>query len=604
MAAAETKNNWTVMFLFAADNELAPLLVSQVKTIRNAGFHRSVDVLVHFDPNERGAPTRLMHVNRKNRKNHPERTSIGIGRDSFVHNMGEDTVRSDDIDGNRGPGSRAMKEALKGPERVTASDALKNFLNYCVENHRAENYMLFLFGHGLVVGNDAFLPDEHPRSAVTLVDLRKILEDFAAAVKNHGKFQLLALHSCAMSAVEVAYELRDTAQFMIGAEGSSYVGSMPYQNLLMKTFNALEDSDKGKDVAELVDKLYFHAMHNCTDFALAGFSLDLALCSLERDRYEPLTADITRLVARLKRALDSVRGREAILLAHWDAQSYWDENYTDLFDFCRRLKIRCESQLGTLDKCLSLLGALGEGGGAGEAAEERERLRRDAEVLRELAAACGKVTGRLKPKNEDELGDWGGPIILQSTSVGHKYQYSHGLSVYFPWSTPLADEPAPALPVALQSRRRATAPTAADALARYAEYAFSGKEFGDDSWLSFLKDYFVKTRRDSRKREDKEDRLARGVPLEEAEPQERAGTVAAIVADLSHAFHLAELSKPTGEASKPTGESGSTCSCPSIKNYETEIFAPDRRKPNEGVEVKAFFISDELLRRDAAPPDE
>ena len=232
-------NEWTLMFLFAGDNELAPLLISQVKAIKDAGFDKNVEVLVHFDPNERGVPTRLLRVNNRRKSASESPKFIGLDN-SFVRNMGEDIVTSKQI--TPGPGdffSSKMKESLDDPDGVTSLDALKNFLGYCRESHPAKNYMLFLFGHGMVVGGDAFLTDSNPGSAVTLGGMGDAIKDFTKKTK--GKLHLLGLHSCAISAVEVAYELKGTAQYMIGSEGLAWVGSWPYLNLLMKIFKALED---------------------------------------------------------------------------------------------------------------------------------------------------------------------------------------------------------------------------------------------------------------------------------------------------------------------------------------------------------------------------
>jgi hypothetical protein len=46
------------MFFFAGDNALSPLIVSQLKAIKDAGFHKDVDILVHLDSNEAGVPSR------------------------------------------------------------------------------------------------------------------------------------------------------------------------------------------------------------------------------------------------------------------------------------------------------------------------------------------------------------------------------------------------------------------------------------------------------------------------------------------------------------------------------------------------------------------
>ena len=586
---------WTVMFLFAGDNELAPLLVSQLKEIKGALSHDKVNVVVQFDPSAPGVATKLLHVNRR-ANGRASQNGHGI-----LQSMDEDTIRAGDIFEGRGLASKRMKEALAGSDSVPALEALKNFLGYCRENLPAKNYVLFLVGHGLVVGNDAFLPDKHPNSAVTLADLGKSLEEFQTE-DGGTALQLLVLHSCAMSAIEVAYELKGRAKYVLGSEGISYVGSMPYGKMLRELF-AIQTAARSKavNVEELVEEFYAQALANITDFILTGYSLDLALCSLETDRYDKLTEKIKELVSHLKSALLTERGREMILLAHWDAQSYWEENYTDLYDFCHRLKRRCESLLPAL--------------------KESE----ETETLAKLAAACGAVRYLLSPKGareraayeewlqspegEPERRTYGEklpePVILHADNFGTKYQYSHGLSVYFPWSAPVDDGPPPPAPVAPRSKRRAPETTGTGALQKYAEYRFS-KEFGEDGWVEFLKLYFEKTKRQWRSQEESEEfGQSEGV---EGQSAERG--------ILALSFHAGALAKESGsyDGTKESGSYGD-CSCPTIKNYPTEGVPTGEAAPEEvtlesltmGVEkkngrkkrefeVKAFACSPAVLK--------
>src|SRR6185503_5382155 len=93
---SEFKNDWTLMFFFASDNPLAPLLVSQLKAIKDAGFQEHTEVLVYFDPMEKGCPTKIYNVNcrrkasalalSKKDKEHP-RSLIGDERDSYIRKM-------------------------------------------------------------------------------------------------------------------------------------------------------------------------------------------------------------------------------------------------------------------------------------------------------------------------------------------------------------------------------------------------------------------------------------------------------------------------------------------------------------------------------------
>ena len=587
-------NEWTVMFLFAGDNELAPLMVSQVKAIKDAGYQRKVDVLVHFDPNEKGVPTRLLHVNRKRKANPRVPTSVGFGGSGFGHNMQEDAVAPGEIEGD-GEGALKMKEALLNSDKVTALEALSNFVGYGREKHRAKNYALILVGHGLVVGNDAFLPDEHPASAVTLTMLHEVLKEFTRRVEaDGGTFQLLGLHSCAMSSLEVAYQLRGTARYMIGSEGVSYFNSWPYQTLLMNLFHTVEEADKkaaagrpgayaAADAREVVENFYFLSLYNARDFMLTGYSQDLALCSLDPGKYVPLKEELARLVYRLKGALRGERGRELILLAHWEAQSYWEENYTDIYDFCRCLRARCATALD----------ALGDDAKSGRTAAE----------LGGLAEACDAVTRRLGVMSRSEvLDERFGRLVVHADNFGSKYQYSHGLSVYFPWSRPLADDPPPPAPVAPAARSRRPETPATGILENYRGYAFT-QEFGEDSWLSFLEAYFDRTQRRPRQEEDGAE-VGAAVAVATG-----AGALAAVAAGAGAGALAADdggspllfnsfgtLVKPTGAYGpggvKPTGAYGA-CSCPTIKNYPTQPVPLDGRE----VTVKAPFITEGARRQ-------
>src|SRR6185369_18023378 len=85
---------WTVMFCFASDNPLAPGTISQLKAIKNAGFHHKVNVIAQFDPHTVNMPVHIFNVNmverlKLERRLSPEKASnIGFdGKDPFVRNL-------------------------------------------------------------------------------------------------------------------------------------------------------------------------------------------------------------------------------------------------------------------------------------------------------------------------------------------------------------------------------------------------------------------------------------------------------------------------------------------------------------------------------------
>ncbi len=590
---------WTVMFFFAGDNALSPLIVSQLKAIKEAGFHEDVDVVAHFDSNESGVPTRVFDVNRNRKRN--EGTMIGDGRDSFVHNFLDDDVRPDEISGDPESPAGRLSAALRQRDGSPAGRALAEFLGFCSERHRAKNYILVLMGHGLVVGNDAFLPDDNPVSAITLEELQFILQGFTGAIKGDenregGVFQLLALHSCAMSAIEVAYQLKGTARFMLGSEGISYVGSWPYRQMLKRIFNFVDRAKGGlrrrrddrdgerqranganvNDPRDLMEKLYFHALFNATDFSLSGYSLDLCLCNLEAD-FDPLTEAIRSLVTGMRRALESERGKELLLLAHWESQSYWDESYTDLFDFCFCLRKRC-------GLALDLLKEYGD-------EEKAATIRTE---LEELSTACSGVMTLLDREHADADSDADlekrfKKVIIHSCHFGAKYQYSHGLSVYFPWSRPLIDGPPTNVPVRLQLRQGEPGTSSEGILERYRRYAFNvelEKGGKDKSWINFLEAYFEGTERKTRQDEEK------AAGRKEKESDEGGRVPASPI--INRFGGQSDNPFPALSNDKPSPSTGASCSCPSIKNYPTqEVITRDDKR----VYVRAVTVSKIVLEK-------
>ena len=582
---------WTLMFYFASDNPLAPGIVSQLKAIKDAGFHPDANVIARFDPHVVGAPSQVFEVNLINKLKSPGRSSIGFEPDnSYVRNLAADKLwdknhvdlrerikkelRKEGGNGDgraEGEGAIEYDPPIPGAEmsgEQAPRESLAAFLDFCRGNYPARHYMLFILGHGMAVGSDLFLLDEHsPLPTLPLTELGEVLRKFRDDIcedAEPSQLELLGFHSCSMSALEVAYELKGTANYMLASQGPAFVGSWPYRQILMRIFSDLNnDADftaddlkdahglavrlrEGDDkvsaflrgrldpgtvkllknlngngrpdaalsdalvrelnrmlddttlrragalrnvrseararlgarkpsgvelrrlnrtlladacphevtrvnVKAMVTKIFYYCIYNSVDFQLAGYSFDLCLCDMKKvhEVEGPLTELSRALVRGLKQAPVSglygkKRGdplmKDLILLAHWDAQSYWQENYTDLYDFCFRLAHRCRE--------------------ARPASKPMRAIRDD------VVAACKKVMDKLRRGYEGA--DNG--VIVRSAFAGPSYQYSHGLSLFFPWARPFGSQ--------LWDEE-------------YPQYKLSKKT----PWREFLEEYFEVTRR-------------------------------------------------------------------------------------------------------------
>ena len=517
-------NEWTIMVFFAGNKDLSPSMTSQLKAIKDAGFQKKTTVLIHFDPNERGAGTMTFEVNRQRKLERG--TIIGDGKDPFVRNLIEDSI-------------------LGAPRAANASDALRIFLDIGARNHPAKHYMVFLVGHGVVVGNDAFLPDHQPETAISLHDLGRILHNFADGVDMRGgAVELIGLHSCSMSAIEVAYELKGSAKYMMATEGVSFVGSWPYRQLLKKILKTIDDDGEAIDVDKLILSVQRLSLHNSTDFMFSGLSADLSLSRLNQESVETMTNPIKRLAKALKEGLKTPRGLELISLAHLKAQSFWQETYSDLYDFCLCLEEKCEK---------------------GNA------------VQWEMKEASEAVRSKLEESAKP------GSFIVESDYFGPLFQYSHGMSIFFPWASPSPD-------LALNP--------AEDILGRYRKYKFTS-ELGDDSWLSFLEQYFKATLRKSREAED-------GVVVNQPQPVTAQSTIAPgsngafVAATNGNGVDSLAPDKVSPALKRSPPLEGDSCFC-SVKNYPMEFLQSARVTENANPEVQgarsAFELAEEAIAK-------
>ena len=552
---------WTLMFYFASDNPLASTIVSQLKAIKDAGYHPDANVIAHFDPHQSSAPVHVFDVNHVNKFWYPDRSEVGFtSNDPFVRDLVLDRLWGENdeeirtmivrgIQGEEQPDRGVPKWIPPGPfdpPKPTAEmngeqdpkEALECFLKFCRESYPARHYMLFILGHGQVVGNDNLLFDDHAtKKALTLTELGEVLRSFNGDVRydrEPGQVELITLHSCSMSALEVAYELKGAANYMLASQGPTYVGNLPYKQILIRVFNDLnsgiapddinglhaeidgkqslverlfspaepvsefirskltaktvaeletynpgtppdpkllkdiledvnrllefKDTDdalltliprngnaknNGSDLSTRVDrrrfnrsllvkafpeisryprhrietmlsKIFYYTLYNSYDFQLAGYPYDLCLTNLTK--VSDTEDAINQLADSLIKALEFENPipKQLLLLAHWDAQSFYREEYVDLYDFCFCLKNRCNEIEASLTDIPKLT--------------ESKALAELLKGLTEMVKACQDMINVLEKGS--------GKLVTLTAFAGAAFQYSHGHSIYFPWTKP------------------------------------------------------------------------------------------------------------------------------------------------------------------------
>jgi hypothetical protein len=314
----------------------------------------------------------------------------------------------------------------------TSAALVQSFVSDQIETLApAANYMAVLSGHGSGAVGD-FLPDSHPRSSLSIPQLGRMLRmarsTYGQTRGNKPRLAILGMDTCLMSMIEVAYEVSDSVEYLVGSEGFVQNAGWPYHRIV----EAVAAHSDPKAVARAIVDRYL-AFYR--DYEVAGVSTDMSACDLQRigqppeklPKKLPTTANLATatkfLAERLREALASLGPfeeleelrsstarpgrkssqtgskavdrsiRDAVVMAHWYAQSYKREQYVDLYDFCEQLERFCGS---SNKRCA------------------------------EIQTICRRIRHVIEHRAN--------PVVVRSSYTGADFQHSHGLSVYFPWA--------------------------------------------------------------------------------------------------------------------------------------------------------------------------
>ncbi len=143
----------------------------------------------------------------------------------------------------------------KGTKDMSDWHTLKEFLVYGLENYPASKYMLIVDDHG--AGWPGSCSDEQNGSGniMSMFDMATAIEQ-AASEKSVAKFEIVTFHACLMSMVEVAYELRNCANWMVASEFSMPMESVLGADIWLANLAAHPTLGGRELAANIVDAVY------------------------------------------------------------------------------------------------------------------------------------------------------------------------------------------------------------------------------------------------------------------------------------------------------------------------------------------------------------
>lgn len=399
---------WTIMIYMAGDNNLAvdmAYALEQIKGVAGDGPD-SPNLFVYYDGNSPSIPTLYCDFS------DPKKPKY---------------VRSFKVP------KKLYDVPAKQNENAADKRSVVNFVDWCVNQvevvgdkgeitngRRSNKYALIFSGHSLGFQDVGLFKDETTgrtmkmkdlfvmldRLVCTKADLKGYIEGFDLSDEELKRettellaqpLDLLGFDACVMGMLEVGYQFGTVAKTIIASEGSVPSAGWTYAKILGNLAN-----EKDVDSNAVAERFVRNFIKSQDAFTVGGVSVDMAAWDLSK--LQDLTLAFDDLSEVLLACFDDPQSRiyrqmaRVILNVHWQCQSYMFDQNVDLGDFCELLDTEC--------------GFLIEELGGGE----------DTLILADLQTACRKVL--------DELNK---AVILSGFSGG-EYQYSNGISVFFPWS--------------------------------------------------------------------------------------------------------------------------------------------------------------------------
>jgi len=327
-----------------------------------------------------------------------------------------------------------LYEVPSKPNENTADiKSIYNFVHWClnkveVENNgeitygrRAQKYAMIFSGHSLGFQDKGLFRDEGSDKSMKMNDLyygiqrltntenrlRKIANDYQLEGKDRKrektvligqKLDILGFDSCVMGMLEVGYQFNDVAKTMIVSEGSVPNAGWTYAKILGCLTRERDHNSNEKIVENFVRDF----IRSQDSYTVGGVSVDMAAWDLSH--FRKLTIAFDALAEALTYCFEdeeSILYRQmerVILQVHWKCQSYMYDQNVDLGDFCEMLDRECQ--------------------------RVAEELSYD-DVTDDLKWVSKQCAGVIKELRE--------AVILSGFSGG-AYQYSNGVSIFFPWS--------------------------------------------------------------------------------------------------------------------------------------------------------------------------
>jgi len=330
---SSVKRKWTFIIYMAADNDLEAAAIADLNELEAVSYGAApISILVLLDrhndydmTNGNWSDTRLFEIK-------PDPNGL------------TSTIRSSRID------CLELGLSKNSETELNMSDplVLSRLIDFARRVYPAEHYALFIWGHGTGWRggiNNNYLPE--PAKAVAFDDTSRqymSLPSFGRAVAGKG-LSVIAFDTCFGALLEVAYQIRNSAELFVGSEGeimstgwdysALFTGFLSKENLLI--------SDLGDAIQNQFSKQYA-SVNKAT------------ISQIQLSRVNDLFLSFNNFSGVVAKAITTVPAKTVVLNQILNSvESYFfisfpSDMYIDIFDFTKKISAIKESITSNTDQ--------------------------------------------------------------------------------------------------------------------------------------------------------------------------------------------------------------------------------------------------------------
>ncbi len=182
-----------------------------------------------------------------------------------------------------------------GLKNMASPDTLRYFLNFGVTHYPQSQYSVILWNHGCGPMGGYGADENYSMDMMSITEVSSALSSAGFGVNN--KLEFLGYDACLMGTAEVAWTVRDQAEFFIASQELEPGFGWNYRFL-----NALDEYDSGAAIGRVIVDEYFAFAEENGMSALLG---EMTLSCLNLDYMPVLNSDMNQLFSQVGKRIES-----------------------------------------------------------------------------------------------------------------------------------------------------------------------------------------------------------------------------------------------------------------------------------------------------------